>query len=164
MHGTKHEWLRLYWICDIAQLLQANPDLDWAAAEEIARRFGLYRALTLGVLLCHRMAGAPVPENVLRRFEKNRTVRRLEEHIRKHFFEPTSPPFDGLPFQIEALGFGDRLARVGQAALEPPGARDRAGVRLPAALDFLYYFVRPGRLVWKYLIRRGLRLGLKDRM
>lgn len=162
MHGTKHEWLRLFWVCDIAQLIQVHRDLDWQLAERIARRFGLLRALILGVLLSHRMAGAPVPEQVLRRFEKNRTVRRLEEHVRKHFFEPVSPPFDGLPFQIEALGFGDRMARLGQAAMEPPGVRDRARVRLPAGLGFLYYLIRPGRLVWKYLIRRGLRLGLKQ--
>jgi len=162
MHGTKHEWLRLFWICDIGQLLKVHPHLDWGMAEGLARRFGLFRALVLGVLLSHRMTGAPVPEQVLRRFKKNRTVRRLEEHIRKHFFEPTSSPFDGLPIQIEALGFGDRMARLGHAILEGPGIRDRARVRLPAALDFLYYLVRPVRLVWKYLIRRGLRFGLKQ--
>ena len=29
MHGSKHMWSRLIWICDVAQLLVSSPGLDW---------------------------------------------------------------------------------------------------------------------------------------
>ncbi len=156
MHGTKHEWLRLFWVADIVQLLDATPDLDWHRAHRIAKRFGLWRALGLGVLLSHRMAGAAVPGPVLRRFERDRTIGQLEQHIRKHFFESDTPPFNGLPLQIEALGFEDRLARVSRAVFEPPGALDRAAIQLPRGLHFLYHVIRPVRLFWKYIVLRTL--------
>lgn len=156
MHGTKHEWLRLFWVCDVAQLLKIHPDLDWERAERMAKHYGLFRCLVTGVLLTRSMAGAPVPVPVLRRFERNHPARRLAEHVQKHFFDSVSPPFDGLPMQIEALGFRDRWVRLGQAAFEQPGSRDRASLHLPSTLDPLYYLVRPVRLIWKYMIRKML--------
>src|SRR3712207_8653927 len=29
VHGTKHIWGRLSWICDVAELLRTQPDMDW---------------------------------------------------------------------------------------------------------------------------------------
>src|SRR5271154_89230 len=61
MHGSKHVWSRLIWICDVAQLLASSPGLDWNEVIQEATRFGLRRPLALGVLLAHRVAGADVP-------------------------------------------------------------------------------------------------------
>jgi hypothetical protein len=36
-----------------------------------------------------------------------------------------------------------------------PSELDRAVLRLPAALSFLYYFLRPIRLMGKYVFRRS---------
>ena len=58
MHGSKHVWSRLIWICDVAQLLISSPDLDWKEVIEEANQSGLWRSLALGVLLAHRVAGA----------------------------------------------------------------------------------------------------------
>lgn len=29
VHGAKHGWNRLMWVCDIAELLRANSHIDW---------------------------------------------------------------------------------------------------------------------------------------
>ena len=58
MHGSKHVWSRLIWICDVAQLLVSSPDLDWKEVTREANQSGLWRSLALGVLLAHRFAGA----------------------------------------------------------------------------------------------------------
>ena len=83
MHGSKHVWSRLIWICDVAKMLESEPDLDWDSALREAKRVGLWRCLALGVLLAHRVAGAQVPDEVLRRFEKDRTARKLAEAWRE---------------------------------------------------------------------------------
>ena len=40
MHGSKHAWSRLIWICDVAQLLAACPGLDWNKVNREAKRLG----------------------------------------------------------------------------------------------------------------------------
>ena len=86
MHGSKHGWSRLIWICDVAKLIESEPGLDWNLALREAKRLGLWRCLALGVLLARRVAGAQVPAEVLRGFERDRTVRKLAD-----FLEKTSP-------------------------------------------------------------------------
>ncbi len=68
MHGSKHAWSRLIWICDVAQLITSSPELDWKQVVLEAKRSGLKRTLALGVLLAHRVAGATLPPAVLLRF------------------------------------------------------------------------------------------------
>ena len=29
VHATKHKWARLSWICDVAELLRSQPQLNW---------------------------------------------------------------------------------------------------------------------------------------
>jgi hypothetical protein len=62
MHGSKHAWSRLIWICDVAQLLASFPKLDWKEVTREAKRVGLWRTLVLGVLLAHRITGTIVPQ------------------------------------------------------------------------------------------------------
>src|SRR5271155_3001808 len=66
MHGSRHVWSRLIWICDVAQLLASSPDLDWDEVIQEAAKTGLWRSLALGVLLAHRFADAEVPQTILR--------------------------------------------------------------------------------------------------
>jgi hypothetical protein len=63
-HGAKHRWSRLAWICDVAELVRARPDLDWARVQERARELGITRALALGLLLAHELLGAAVPRPI----------------------------------------------------------------------------------------------------
>ena len=65
MHGSKHAWSRLTWVCDISQMLESHPELNWKEVRKEAGRTGLERALALGVLLSHRMTRSRVPEEVL---------------------------------------------------------------------------------------------------
>src|SRR5205085_7151676 len=37
VHGTKHLWERLAWVCDVAALINSRESLDWQAVFERAR-------------------------------------------------------------------------------------------------------------------------------
>lgn len=148
MHGSKHVWSRLIWICDVAQLLASFPGLDWDQATREAKRTGLWRALALGVLLAHRVAEAPVPSAVLRRFEADASALSLAQHIQEHLFEaPGSAPCSRIPYNIQLLGFRDRLRLFLSLEFLQPNERDRAVLSLPRALHALYYLVRPIRIL-----------------
>ena len=149
MHGSKHVWSRLIWICDVAQLLASSPDLDWKEVTREAKKSGLFRTLTLGVLLAHRIVGAPVPPAVLQHFEANTTASALAEHIQQHLFDaPGSTPTGRIPYSIQLLDFRDRIGYFLSLDLLRPNERDRATLPLPKALYPLYFLIRPFRIFW----------------
>ena len=149
MHGSKHVWSRLIWIYDVEQLLAGCPNLDWKAVLEEAKRSGLWRSLALGVLLAHNLAGAPVPLPILRRFKADRSARNLALHLEKHLFDaPGCTPESRVPYNVQLLGFRDRARWLLSLDFLRPNERDRAFIPLPAPLHFLYYLVRPLRILW----------------
>jgi hypothetical protein len=42
-HGSKHQWERLLWICDIAELVHIHQRIDWRGLMEQARTLGTKR-------------------------------------------------------------------------------------------------------------------------
>jgi hypothetical protein len=148
MHGCKHVWSRLIWICDVAQLLAAHPDLDWSQVIREAKQQGLRRTLALGVLLAVRVAGAEVPAGVLRVFEAESGLPALAEYIDEHLFDdPGSTPASQVPYNMQLLDFRDRARLFLSFDYWRPNERDRAAISLPKPLYPLYYLVRPIRIL-----------------
>jgi len=148
MHGCKHVWSRLIWICDVAQLLTARPDLDWSQVIREAKRQALRRVLALGVLLAVRVAGAEVPAGVLRVFEAESGLPALAEYLDEHLFEPGSTPASQVPYNMQLLSFGDRARLFLSFDYWRPNERDLAAISLPKPLYPLYYLVRPIRILF----------------
>ena len=148
MHGSKHVWSRLIWICDVAQLLASSPSLDWTEVTREAKKTGLWRALALGVLLAHRVAAA-VPQAMLRRFESDTNACNLAQHIQENLLDaPGSAPMSRVPYNVQLLRFQDRIALLMSLDFVHPNERDRAVLPLPKPLGALYYLIRPFRIFW----------------
>ncbi len=148
MHGSKHVWSRLVWICDVAKLLESEPGLDWEFAEKEAKQAGLWRSVALGVLLARRIAGANVPSDVLQRFEGSRAIRNVAQFLDENMLEePGKMPEGWIPYNIRILGFRDRARAVLSPAFLRPNARDRSFVKLPKLLEPLYFLIRPVRIL-----------------
>jgi hypothetical protein len=148
MHGSKHVWSRLIWTCDVAKLMKSEPGLDWSFAIRESRRLGLWRCLALGVLLARDLTGVQVPAEALRSFEKDRTVRNLASFLQEHVpCEPGKVPDGRVPYEVQLLGFREKAGVVFSPTFLRPNAHDRAFVKLPKALEPLYYLIRPFRLL-----------------
>jgi len=154
MHGSKHAWSRWIWICDVAKLIQSEPDLDWALTRMEAKRVGLERCLALGVLLAVRGAGAVVPARISKRFAADRAMRRLADCLLNSLLEyPQIVSGLRLPYHLQILGSRDRARALLSPSILQPNERDRSVVRLPRLLAPLYYLIRPVRI----LIERSAR-------
>lgn len=57
-HGAKHEWERLRWICDIAQLADRLDNLEAAEVEAMARALHAKRLLAIALRLSREVMGA----------------------------------------------------------------------------------------------------------
>lgn len=85
VHGTKHFWTRLGWICDIAQFIQAARGIDWERAESLARKMRCHRTWLLGLALANEALAAPLPEGVARQIRNDVRVVTLARRVQEHF-------------------------------------------------------------------------------
>jgi hypothetical protein len=149
-HGAKHIWERLGWICDVAELIRARPDLDWARITGDARRAGSERMLALGLRLATDLLGAPMPEPVRERAETDAVISRLAARVSARLFrEPARPAglLEQARFHLRIRERWRHRARYCWLALTTLTVEDWQRRRLPHALSFLYYPMRFWRLL-----------------
>jgi hypothetical protein len=152
VHGAKHLWERLAWVCDVAGLVNSRAELDWRAVFERAAAARVERMLLLGLRLARGLADASLPEEVWRKVEEDEAVARLST-------DAAARMFDGEEYApasfLRSVGFNLRARRRARERLRyfrfilTPTDGDLAALALPARLSFVYYLLRPFRLLLK---------------
>lgn len=155
MHGSKHLWERLVWVCDVAELIRGSEKLEWAYVMEQARILGSERMLLFGLSLADSLLGAPLPETVLRAVHSDSAVGELAARVRNRLVsEDNSQETPKVSrFEIDHLKMRERWqdrARYCVLTLMTPDEDDWMTLRLPSPLWPLYYALRPIRLIGKF--------------
>src|ERR1044072_705633 len=148
VHGSRHLWERLGWICDIAELIKRQP-LNWPALLERAAIADTERMFLLGVHLAQRLLDAPVPSEVKQRCDADQRLSPLADNIIEHLFNgPTHVPATSREIFKYNIGVRKTLsarARYLLYMLRPTdsdlGSRSHA-----SSSSFAYYLTRPFRL------------------
>ena len=109
VHGAKHFWARLNWICDVGRLAGADPAPDWAKLEATAAEMQCARNVLLGLLLAHEMLGARIPDAVLSRARRDRNVARLARQVREQIARKEQSPHGVLQRALFRVRCSDRL-------------------------------------------------------
>lgn len=165
-HGCKHYWEHLEWLCDVAELSGASQELNWEWLLNEARRVRSRRMLFLSLQLARDLLGATIPTHVLQSMRDDAALPALNKQVRRRVFrEVEAPPgfFDRLhtseDLGIDTIYFLVRVREHLQDRIRfccwivqlliTPVPKDRAILSLPESLSFLYYFVRPIRLIGK---------------
>ncbi|MEP6820241.1 MAG: nucleotidyltransferase family protein [bacterium] len=157
VHGSKHLWERLAWICDVAELVKTRTDLDWSVLLERATSSGNRRMLFLGLYLASSLLDAPLPEQVKSQLEADKKTALLARQVSKRLFggvgQTPASISQSFKFQLALrAGWRSRL-RYCRLLLQPTDA-DIEAVRLPRPLSFAYYLMRPIGLVRRDRERR----------
>ena len=153
VHGTKHCWGRLAWISDIAELSAAHHEINWPQVVADASATGDERMLLLGLFLARTLLGAPLPENIERAALADEQVVKLAGEVARRLF--TAP--EAAPGILADIGFHLRARKRLRGKVDyfrfifTPTDADLTVFRLPASLSFIYYLVRPLRL----MVKRG---------
>lgn len=152
VHGTKHIWGRLGWTCDVAELLRAHPALDWKRVLRQAEELHCARMLHLGLILARDLLRAPIPRVVLRQARRDQGASHLAVRVRAGLFREADPArvVDDL-FILQSMERLPDRVRYGLHLATTPSAEERG--KLPDSLSFLWWLVRPLRLVFKYGVR-----------
>jgi hypothetical protein len=161
VHGSKHCWEKLKWVCDVAELVRAHgQQIDWTKIQQEASSMGVGRMLGLGLFLAHELLGARLPGEVAKRVESDRRMQSVARQIREKLFAPSDKPtgnFQRAVFYLKAKDrwqdrwrFCSRYVSQFVHKAITPNSKDRAGLPLPASFFFLHYFFRPLRLALEY--------------
>jgi hypothetical protein len=162
VHGSKHHWERLKWICDVAEVIRAHQGEDCEQFFEYAGKVGARRMLSLGLFLANDLLGAALPDSVLRRIQADPALPPLAAQVRAQLFanadQSTSPTARAVFYFRVKERFRDRVRyclhytwRYFCIAITP-NADDHALLPLPTYFFPLYYLLRPIRMIRTYLL------------
>lgn len=161
-HGGKHFWSRLSWICDVAEVLRTCSDtLHWPTVLKRAKNHHAERMLLLGLTLAHTYLHAPLPDSVAQAAERNEAVQQLTDQVRKRVFQPSSDTPSGVYADARQELKNARFHLLMRERLRDrlpyyrhllklaitPNEKDEALLSLPDGLSWLYYLMRPIRLL-----------------
>lgn len=157
-HGAVDCWFRLKWLADIGALLMRQPEGGVERLYRAADARGTGQSSAQAILLCHRLLGTAIPDQLITMLKKVTTVRWLEAIAMKAItadMEPTELPF-GTTWSSLArflLGRGWRywLAELKVYLISPV---DILTLPLPKRLRALYPVLRLPLWLWRQRIRR----------
>ena len=81
VHGSKHAWEQLRWVCDVAELLRSHQCLDWELILSSASNWRCRRLVYMGLSLAHLVLDAPLPEAVVARFSADSDVQMFSHRM-----------------------------------------------------------------------------------
>jgi Uncharacterised nucleotidyltransferase len=102
VHGSRHQWQRLMWICDVAELIRVHQQMDWQRLLEQAKTSGGKRMLLLGLFLANNLLSTDLPQDILQSIQADPTVKLLAGQVWAQLFaHADQSPFRSLAFHIE---------------------------------------------------------------
>ncbi len=169
IHGAKDSWRRLSWVCDISELIQRHPSIKWHFVLKLAEEHGAVRMLHIGLCLANQLLGTPLPDSIQVGIQTDEPAGSLARSIMQDLCNEMDPHGQATTPRLGAtlsqfwfhLQMMERWPDLRQQVrlyfehwfLVPlrngvkPTAKDRLFLTLPDVLYFLYYFVRPIRLL-----------------
>jgi hypothetical protein len=154
VHGAKHHWERLDWVCDVAELIRSSKEMDWGWIMEQAQTSGSRRMTCLGVYLAHQILGVDVPKEARREVTTDRKMESLAGQVNIRLFQRANsrnPLLEVTRFYLRTMdGWRDRIWHCLDRLSNPP-PWSIGSFSLPPSLYFLYYLIRPLQLVHRCL-------------
>jgi hypothetical protein len=153
VHGGKHLWERLSWVCDVAELLASHPAMDWDGVVREASALGVRRMLLLGLFLARDLLETDLPEAILRALEDDRIVPSLAGQVKLNLLTdgfPATSPTASILFNYRMRERRLDGARYCYHITTRPTPAEWASLDLPDTLSFLYYLVRPFRMIRRH--------------
>jgi hypothetical protein len=156
VHGSKHLWERLAWLVDVAEVIDAHPELDWPALLARARERGGARMLLVALTLAADLLDARVPAAVRNQAAGDGAVAALASRA-VDWLAGGKPESRSLPELRAYMALRerrrDRIRVLLRSALSPT-VEDWTSIRLPTGFLPLHYVLRPFRLAAKRVAAR----------
>jgi hypothetical protein len=160
IHGSKHGWEKLKWLCDIAEVLRSQASsIRWHDLWRAASQLHVERMVRLGLILAGDLLGTSIPADAARAAASDGEARALAKELSDALFVENdgSPRCNDARFYLrlkdgwsERTRFHVRYVQQVASKVFAPTAMERELLSLPRSLSFVYYVFRPIRLSVKY--------------
>jgi hypothetical protein len=150
VHGSRHLWQRLAWICDIDRIIATETNIDWQRLMERAKEAKAERMFLLGPALAARLLGTRLPDSVAAVIANDSQINPIADEIKERLFDGTEqqPHSLGTIFHYNYRIRSDWRSRLRYCRhMLAPTDSDLESVRLSKPLHFVYYLLRPLRLL-----------------
>lgn len=159
LHGNKHCWFTLSLIADVAALVSRRSDLDWNYVWSQAQQMEVKRTLSLGLYLAQTVLGLSLPHETQAEVAADPSISALSAQIYAWLFQRDDPLRPGEIFRFNFKMKASLRRRIHYLlhyfrVLITPNKGDETALALPPSLSFLYYVLRPFRLLNKHLLHR----------
>ncbi len=149
VHGSRHLWERLSWICDIAALI-SRQSFNWTTLLQRAADADNDRMFLLGLFLAEKLLDAPLPAEVKQRCDADERLNPLADRVIENLFNGTTH-VPATSREIFKYNIGVRKTLSARARyvvhMFRPTDSDLGARAIPRSLSFAYYLIRPFRLL-----------------
>jgi putative nucleotidyltransferase-like protein len=174
VHGAKHRWDRLEWVCGVAELIRGAPQLNWAEVRASAEASGSRRMLLLGTSIAHELLTAPVPGPLVDQALSDRRIGQLADEVWRLLCESRPHPesaeeFGSIQHDLFHLRLRERprdqLQYLFYRLTTPSRPESWMPVSAAGRMIAMHAIIRPLRVVgklaqacWLYFYRRRQRV------
>ncbi|WP_414575297.1 nucleotidyltransferase family protein [Anabaena sp. CCY 9402-a] len=155
-------------ICDLAELLRIQQRFDWEQLLQKVNSLELKRPFFISLLIVNTLLNTPLPDQVKQAIQQQMkidpTILIYAVRMQKHLFTKIKSPliiklfFQHLMINGPLSRMPDRIYLVWQflsfitrKVITDTSQADREFFALPSSFSFLYYLIRPIRLVSRYI-------------
>ncbi len=148
IHDAKHHWCRIIWLNDIVTLLNKYPDMDFDKIKQYAQSIGAWRIVQVTLNITKIIYNIEVPETVWCEIDKNSRkqaekiaegIRRLDKLSSWQYRWQYILMLDSMRMRIKYIFL----------LLFTPNKHDWQTVNLSPRWRFIYYIIRPVRILFK---------------
>lgn len=152
VHGSRHCWERLLWLCDIAWLVSRHEP-NWELLLLRAKETKNERMFLLGLYLCANLLGVRLPDFVEVELSKDPQLEKLSATIIEGLFSGVvhkpATPMEIFRYNLSLRKSWSARAHYLRHMLEPTDG-DVHAIVLPKGFAFAYYLARPLRLIFRH--------------
>jgi Uncharacterised nucleotidyltransferase len=159
IHGSKERWRSLKWIVDVAEVIRHHPKIDWDYLVKQSKNERIERMFFLGLSLAQNILSTPLPELVEQHIKNTPAVQKISQQISENLFKNLGKvevysEWNTIFLYVKMMDdLRDKLNVILRFRIRTlyllwsPNTKDLEFIRLPTSLYFLYYFIRPLRLL-----------------
>ncbi|MDY6844901.1 MAG: nucleotidyltransferase family protein, partial [Thermodesulfobacteriota bacterium] len=157
VHGSLHAWFRLFWLCDIAEILEKSDTIDWVWLMTRAAEMRVKRFLVYGLVISNLLLSSPLPASMVAYVDQDKGVFTLIQMALRIMNGPEDLPYRpfSYPYILEKLyelKLCSNLRYKFFVCLRYLNTipYDWQAVPLPDSLFPLYYILRPFLWFWRW--------------
>jgi hypothetical protein len=152
VQGAEEYWPQLGKLLDLAMLLARYPNLDWDILIDLSESLDILPRLILGLMLIQSIYGVTLPDKLNKKIKALPSIQELAQNVQGNLLfnkqcHVNSRLTMGMVFyQLRLMHHWKNRVRCVLTLMNPTLA-DIAATPLPKPLFFIYYLLRPLRLM-----------------